>query len=392
MGNKASFMHLSPVLFCFYIMGFCNIVGISTSYMQIDFHLGNAVAGLLPAAVFIWFLLLSVPVTALVNKTGCKKTVLGGLTITGVGAIIPLLMYNPVGCLLAFSLLGIGNVLLQVALNPLLSCVAPVEALAASLTAGRMIATFSAFCGPFVAAFAMSFWGHWYYVFPAFAVVAFMSSLWLSVTPVRECGRYVQATSKETFSLLKHAGALSLFLAVFFVVGIDVGMNMLIPKLMMERCGNAIQDASLGSSVYFAFKVLGIFAGTILLASLSGKNYFRIHILIASVSLCLLFLVENEYLVLTLAGMVGFGCSSVFAVICSIALKVFPQRVNEISVLMMTAICGGTFIPLLMGVAAECVGAQTGALAVIAICFLYLLYFAFGKRISALDHVLYTSK
>ncbi|MCD8183189.1 MAG: hypothetical protein LUE99_08965 [Bacteroides sp.] len=155
-------------------------------------------------------------------------------------------------------------------------------------------------------------------------------------------------------------------------------MNVLTPKLMMERCGHTVQDASLGSSVYFAFRTLGVFVSAILLTSFSETKYFRIHILIVLVSVSLLFFAMSEYLILTLAGMACFGCSSIFAVICAIVLKSYPNRISEISVLMMAGICGRAFIPLLMGVGADCIGSQTGALAIIIASVLYLLYCAFG--------------
>ena len=49
---------LLPVLFGFFIMGFCDVVGISTSYVKADFRLSETVAGFLPSLVFLWFLVL----------------------------------------------------------------------------------------------------------------------------------------------------------------------------------------------------------------------------------------------------------------------------------------------------------------------------------------------
>ena len=50
-----------PVLFGFFIMGFCDVVGISTTYMKASFNLSESMAGFIPTMVFFWFLLLSVP-------------------------------------------------------------------------------------------------------------------------------------------------------------------------------------------------------------------------------------------------------------------------------------------------------------------------------------------
>ncbi len=377
MKDKTSLLTLLPVLFSFYIVGFCDIVGASVSYIQSDFQLGDTMAGLFPAVVFIWFLFLSAPATVWANKIGCRKMVLYGMALTAAGMLVPFLMYNLWGCFIAFALLGIGNVALQVTLNPLLSCVVSGNALSVALTSARLIKGVSAFCGPFVAAFAVSFWGDWHYVFPVFAVLTLVSAFGLSFTSAGGIGICAYATSAESFVLLKDHRVLSLFLAVVCAAGIDVGMNVCIPKLMMVRCGHAVQDAALGSSVYFAFKTLGVFTGTMLLIHLSELKYFRIHVLAMLVAALGLLFAEGEYLILTLAGMVGFGCSSLFAIICSVALKSYPDKVNKMSVLMMSGICGGAFVPLLMGVVADCTESLSAALLILVVCMLYLLYGSF---------------
>ncbi|MCD8183190.1 MAG: MFS transporter [Bacteroides sp.] len=215
MEGKTSLANLLPALFGFYIVGFCDMVGVSASYVQSDFQLGNVMAGLLPAITFIWFLFLSAPVTALIRKIGCKKTVLYGMWLTVLGMLIPFFVYSLPGYFIAFAWMGVGNVLMQIALNPLLSCVLSGNALSVSLTSGQMIKGVSSFCGPFIAAFAMSFWGCWYYVFPIFGVLTLLSACWLLFAPVQERGMYIHTTTREAFALLKDRDVLLLFLAVF---------------------------------------------------------------------------------------------------------------------------------------------------------------------------------
>ena len=50
--------NLLPVLFGFFIMGFCDIVGVATSYVKTEFALSESLAGLIPSMVFLWFLIL----------------------------------------------------------------------------------------------------------------------------------------------------------------------------------------------------------------------------------------------------------------------------------------------------------------------------------------------
>lgn len=376
MKGKTSLMNLLPVLFSFYIVGLSDIIGVSMIVVQDNFQLGDAAAGLLPAAVFIWYLLLAVPAALLKSRVGGRRTVLYGMALTVLGMVVPWLLYSLAGCFVGFMLLGMGNVMLQLALNPLLAGMVTRSALAGALTSGQMIKGVSAFCGPFVVAFAISYWGHWYYSFAVFALLTVVSALWLSCTSVQEFKLDFQPSLRETFSLLKVPGIPLLFLAAVIVAGMDVGMNILTPKLMMERCGHSVQDAILGSSVYFAFRTLGTFVSTMLLASLSEMKYLRMHILIALAAVVALFFAEGEYFILLLVGMVGFGCSSIFLLICSSAIRVVPDKVNNISLLMMTGLSGGAIIPLLMGVASACIGSQIGALIIIAACILYLAFCA----------------
>lgn len=73
--------------------------------------------------------------------------------ITIVGMLVPFVSYGFVSCMAAFALLGIGNTIIQVALNPLLASVVKGDALTSSLTAGQVVKAVSSFLGPFIAAF-----------------------------------------------------------------------------------------------------------------------------------------------------------------------------------------------------------------------------------------------
>ena len=61
-----------PVLLTFFVMGFCDVVGISTSYVKNDFDLSETVAGFVPSMVFVWFLLLGVPTALLTDRLGSQ--------------------------------------------------------------------------------------------------------------------------------------------------------------------------------------------------------------------------------------------------------------------------------------------------------------------------------
>ncbi len=364
-------------------MGFCDVVGIATSYVKEDFHLTETVAGFLPSMVFLWFLLLSVPTAILMNKIGRKQTVMLSMLVTIVGMFVPFASYNMLTCMIGFALLGIGNTILQVSLNPLLSNVVKGDALTSSLTTGQVVKAVSSFTGPFIAAFALNSLGNWQYLFPIFAAITVLSALWLMFTSVPKEQETVSSSSLgATFSLLKDKTILLLFLGIVFVVGTDVGMNTVAPKLLIERLNMPLAQAGFGSSVYFAFRTAGALLGAILLAKMNEMKYFRVNMFIAITAMIALFFTKEQYAMLALVGVVGFTCSSIFAVIYSMAIKARPEKANEISGLLITGVFGGAVIPPLMGLATDAIGGQVGSLIVILLSICYLLYCSFGVKVS----------
>lgn len=90
MTQKNTLRRLLPVLYGFFIMGFCDVVGVATSYVQRQFALSESLAGLIPSMVFLWFLLLAVPVALWMNRLGRRRMVIVGNAVTIVGMLIPL--------------------------------------------------------------------------------------------------------------------------------------------------------------------------------------------------------------------------------------------------------------------------------------------------------------
>ena len=371
--GKSNISKVLPVLFGFFVMGFCDVAGIATSYVKQDFGLSETMAGFIPSMVFIWFLLLSIPAAVWMNRLGRKTMVVLSNVITFAGMLIPFVSYNFVTCMTGFVLLGIGNTILQVSLNPLLTNVVSGERLSSMLTAGQVIKAVSSFCGPFIAAFALGVLGEWRYLFPIFAGITLVSTLWLMFTELpKETVPSETSSAGAVFSILKDKTILLLFLGIFFIVGVDVGTNTVAPKLLIEREGLPVDQAGLGASLYFVCRTAGALLGSFLLAKISDTTYFRVNILAALASICLLFFAESTVFIMVLIGCVGFFCSSIFSVIYSQALKCRPDRANEISGLMIMGVCGGAVIPPLMGVLADAIGNQTGSIVVIAAGILYL--------------------
>jgi fucose permease len=367
-----------PVLFAFVVMGFADVSGIVTSHVKEDFQLSETLAGLIPMAIFFWFLVLSAPTALMMNKIGRKTSVQVSNAITFIGMLIPLFSYNLTTCLIACAMLGIGNTIIQVALNPLLSDVVGGKgSLSSYISAGQVLKALSACAAPYLALGCAAWLGSWKYMFPAFAIITLISSLWLLGTKIEEAPAEGGSSLGDTLKLLGNKYILYCFFGIFTVVGLDVGCNVITPKLLIERCGLDTDHAQLGITVYFICKTAGAFVGAFLLSKMADRKFFQIAILIVAVALAGLFFAQGQALILTLVGLIGFFSASVFSVIISLGIKHLPSKANEISGLMIMGVVGGGVVSLLMGITADKMGSQIGSLAVIAVCVAYLALCAF---------------
>ena len=388
MKKQNSIMTAFPVLFGFFVMGFCDIVGISSDYVQRSFNWSPMMTGFVPSMAFVWFLFLGIPIGNRMNKWGRKNTVLVSMVITIVGMILPLLAYDGVTCMVAYALLGIGNAILQVSLNPLLNNVITNKAfLTSSLTVGQVIKAASSLVGPEIVLLAVHYWGgdKWYYCFPILGFITLLSTVWLIATPI-ERERNVVSNSdlsmRNTFALLKDRTILLLFLGIFFIVGVDVATNFISSKLMSIRFGWSDEQGKFAPQVYFLSRTIGALLGAFLLTRIAEMRYFRINIVACVVSLLVLIGVEKDVVNIVCIGAVGFFASSVFSIIYSMALQARPEKANQISGLMITAVAGGGVVTPVIGFAIGTVGIIGGVVVTLA-CVLYLMYCAFGIKVTS---------
>ena len=380
---------IGAVLFSFFVMGFCDIVGISSDYAREAFGWSQGMAGLLPSMVFVWFLFLSVPVGIKMNKWGRKNTVLLGMVVTIVGMMIPLIGTSW-SCLIGYAALGIGNAILQVSENPLIKNVVTDEKiLTSSLTAGQVVKAVSSFCGPFVMLLAVNVFGggdkhYWYLAFPILGFITLLSALWLILSPIeREPIEKTNVTVGETFALLKNPTILLLFFGIFFAVAIDVGTNFVSSKIMINRYGWSVAEAGMAPQVYFICRTIGAFLGVFLMTKVSDMVYYRWNIITCIVVIVsLAFIQLPETWALAQIGAIGFLCSCIFPIIYSMAVQAEPDKANLISGLMITAVAGGGAATPFIGFATDAAGTITAGVCVLLLCAGYLTYCAFGIKVT----------
>lgn len=390
--NKFAFV---SVMFCFFAMGFVDLVGIASNYVKDDLGLNNTIANIMPSLVFFWFLIFSVPTGVLMNKIGRKKTVLLSLVVTVVSLLLPIFTENLAVALIAFSLLGIGNALMQTSLNPLVSSLVRGH-LASTLTFGQFIKAIASLMAPYIA-----MWGAthaipdlgmgWRVLFPIYMTIGVVASLLLAGTPIDEETHDVETVAErksvvrdyvDTFRLLGNSYVLLCFFGIMCHVGIDVGTNTTAPKLLQQYARMTLNDAAFATSLYFIFRTIGCLTGSYFLRVFKTRTFFIISVsLMAASMICMMAGAANagnpataKMLLYIGIAFVGYGNSNVFSMILSQAMLYMPEKKNAISGLMIMGLFGGTVFPLLMGFASDAIG-QVGAVAVMTVGVVYLFTF-----------------
>lgn len=392
--NNSSRLAIVPVMITFFTMGFVDLVGSVSNNMQEDFGLSDSAANFFPSLVFFWFLIFSVPTGMLMNKIGRKRTVLLSLVVTTLAVFLPLfdsfmptkesqlwLMY------ISFSLLGIGNAIMQTSINPLVTMLVKGH-LASTLTFGQFVKAIASFIAPLIAAWGATttapiFGLSWRILFLLFFVIGMAATLSLGFTRIVEEPVEGKASGfADSVRMLGTPLILLSFIGIMCHVGIDVGTNAVAPKILLERLGcegDTLSRFEYATSIYFAFRTLGCFTGSIIMRRLNIRAFFTVIVLMMALAMVGFVFGTTQWELWAAIALVGYGNSNVFSIVFSQAMLSAPEKKNEVSGLMIMGLFGGTVFPLLMGFASDAAkeaGAacpQIWAAAVMAVGVAYLL-------------------
>ena len=392
--NNSSRLAIVPVMITFFTMGFVDLVGSVSNNMQEDFGLSDSAANFFPSLVFFWFLIFSVPTGMLMNKIGRKRTVLLSLVVTTLAVFLPLfdsfmptkesqlwLMY------ISFSLLGIGNAIMQTSINPLVTMLVKGH-LASTLTFGQFVKAIASFIAPLIAAWGATttapiFGLSWRILFLLFFVIGMAATLSLGFTRIVEEPVEGKASGfADSVRMLGTPLILLSFIGIMCHVGIDVGTNAVAPKILLERLGgegDTLSRFEYATSIYFAFRTLGCFTGSIIMRRLNIRAFFTVIVLMMALAMVGFVFGTTQWELWAAIALVGYGNSNVFSIVFSQAMLSAPEKKNEVSGLMIIGLFGGTVFPLLMGFASDAAkeaGAacpQIWAAAVMAVGVAYLL-------------------
>ncbi|MDE6779610.1 MAG: MFS transporter [Alistipes sp.] len=365
---------LFPVLAGFFVMGFCDMIAPITNLVAADFpdEYAGAVS-FLPTMVFLWFLLLSVPMAGMMNRIGRKNTAMAGYILTMAGLVVP---YTAgADCPLwryfaGFGLLGIGNTAIQVAVNPMLAAIAPAEKMTSYLTVGQIFRNTSLLLlAPLVAWLTAEF-GSWRYIMPVYAGITVVCGIWLNHTRMDEYSAQSSAGFGECFRLLGNRTVAVCTAGVACFIAGDVGVGYLSAQLVQT------DNPILITTGYYACRIVGTIAGAVVLTRISDLKYLTWN-MAAAIALCAgVFFTAGcaPWVVFLQVGLMGFTMACIFATLFASATKAAPGRENEASGLMILAISAGALSAPIIGVVVRTVGEARWGLVFVAACLCYILW------------------
>ncbi|MDT8400314.1 MAG: MFS transporter [Bacteroidales bacterium] len=373
MSPKINLYRVLPVLMSFFVMSFVDLVGIGVDRVSSDMDLSATVAQLIPSAAFLWFFLLSVPVGIMQSRLGKRFMLNIGMLVTAIGLLVPFFFYSFAMVLTGFALLGIGNTIVQVSANPLLVDVVPGNRASSFLSFSQFIKAIGSMLGAPLAAVFASRLGDWKILFLVYGIVSIITVLWLGLVKIDESREgEIKASFASAFKLLGNKFVLLMVLAIFVVVGVDVGFNSNSGQFFINSFGLEQTVAESGRSVYFFGRMLGTFGGAILLTRIPSRKFNIWTSILGILSFVAILVLRSEAAAWALTFLIGLFVANIFPLVFSIAVEEYPGRKNEISGLMMMAISGGAVIPLLMGWVTD-ISTNLFGMAVLLACMFYLL-------------------
>jgi fucose permease len=162
-------------------------------------------------------------------------------------------------------------------------------------------------------------------------------------------------------------------LGIFFLVGIDVGVNSFSGQFLMDKLNMEPEPAMRGRSLYFFGKMLGTFSGALLLTRFSAARFLLFSTLATLLTLLIFIWSPTPVIALSLMFLAGLASSNIFPLMFSLTAGKYVTRANEISGLMIMAVSGGAFIPPIVGKIAD-ISSLTLGMYVFVACAAYLVF------------------
>lgn len=368
-----------PVYVAFMCMGFGDVVGPLTSQLQEEFRLTNLAAGLVTFMGFIMFGLLSVPMSIYQDRKGKKHVLMIGLIAAFLGLTLPIIgNYSSFALLLgALLLLGTGATILQVAGNPIMREVSLEGNYSRNLSFGQFWKAIGSLSGALIPILAAQYWGlDWKLLFPIYSAIVLIATIYIWLTKIEEITdkNKKPASLSSILKLLNNKYIALMVFGIFLYVGSEVSLSAKLPNYLSDKFDFDINQLGLFGTIFFFIAMMtGRFIGGVILNIIKPKSFLIGSVILSLLGITGLFMATNQILGFISIFIIGLGFANIFPLIFSITIDEYPKLSNEISGLMVTAIIGGAFVPVLFGWVADTFSLMAGFL-VPALCIFFILF------------------
>ncbi len=356
------------LFFTFFIFAMLtNVIGAVTNILIKEYSLSLAEAGLITLSFFAAYGLASLPAGLLACRYGYKKIYVAGVFLMTVGA----LFFGLVGTfsmLLVMSFVaGVGVTFIQVSANPLVQYAGARKEYPGNLSIVHSLFGLGSFLAPIVIMQLVAkdiSWRYFYFMIVALSVLVFLSVVKIKV-PTNMQNSF---TVKSIFNYFKNASVMSSFIALFFYVGIEMGVAVWLITYFEAVRGIGLQTGAYLLSFFWLLLAVGRYIGGHLLKKYSPKLLVTMFSILGALSLAI-GLCGSTILSMIFLPLVGFFCSLLFPTIYSVTIENEKSGHSVVSGILFTAVIGGAIIPYLIGVISDAYGLRIG-LSVLFISFL----------------------
>ena len=383
MKKTTRYQILAPLLFACLTIGFTFCASTIANYFAQEFKLDNFQLNVLPLSMTIWYLLIGIPASKFARRTqNNKKVILLGLSLMTAGILCLILAQNFWQAILTFVLLGIGNVLLQVIYNPLLTFIAPKSEGASFMILRQLTEAITGISLPLLLIWSNRQLGGWRTIIWGSMILAIIAIIWLKNTPIPQQPAEKKITSQILRRILKKPGIMIFLLGILAIGGFNNSLMTIVPRLLMERTGIAFNLANLSNTVFFALRLIGEIIGAWLLLRIQPWKFFRFMATAGCIALLILLFARSSWLIFALIGLTGFVYSSLTSLIFAQALKRTPKHQDATSGLVITSWSGASLFSFITGVITKITNNQTSGVIFFFLCSLFILYL--GRQYQAL--------
>jgi MFS transporter, FHS family, L-fucose permease len=399
---------LVTTLFFLWALG-VNLNDILIPHLKKVFNLTDFRSSLIQSAFFGGYFLSAVPAGRLLEKIGYQKGIVAGLLTCATGALlfIPAASVRVYGFfLVALFVMACGQGVLEVAANPYVTLLGPVESSERRLNLAQSFNSVGAVLTPFIgAAFILSAVEYSreqlaamtpaqveaykaavvstvripYLVIAAIfiAVAAMIFFAHLPEIAEHHSKAAQTSTAGELREILNYRHLVKGVAAQFFYVGAQVGVASFVIRLAQYSVpGISQRQAAVYLKLHLIGFMIGRFSGSYMMKRISPARMLATFAISTLVCLGLILFAPGPARLWAVV-LIGFFHSIMFPTIFALSIKNLGPYTKLGSSLLVASIIGGAVFPAFMGLISDHSNIRT-AFIVPLICQIYIAYFAIG--------------